>query len=324
MASDLCKKCGLPGEFRTRKKRGKTVVLSTCKECEKAYNRTYHLENREIVLARLSNRVEKDRTCTVCLLPKKKDEFHRLATQCKSCRKPLGASSYSENKEELNAQGRDRVKRINDGIFCLLGDTCGECDESEREFLTVDHVNNDRQQERHPNSLIWKLDILEGRRDLSSYRVLCRNCNEARQRRNPTQLLKPRPLVGRSKDCQTCGEDLDLSFFYARGNGTWKNSCSLCMRRAAFKTAESCYRLLGGACRCCNVSDPFKLHVDHVHDDGSVRRRLGEKTGTHLYEKILRGELNLSDFQVLCANCNYSKMRHGGICLHSLMTSEVA
>lgn len=323
----LCTACGAsksPDDFRLRKKRGKTVRSTTCRPCERAYNRRYHERNRESILKKRRETIKPDRVCSLCLVFKPSQEYRKRASRCRECQAVDDKNYHASRRDTRNNLAKERVRRIVSGVLDILGRHCTGCGETEEEFLTVDHVNNDRQSERRPNSLVWKADIISGVKDLSDYRVLCRNCNEARQRLNPTQLLKSEPIIGETKLCKTCMREIDLSFFRKRGYNR-RSHCSSCMRVADFQIAVACYNFLGGVCRCCGESDSHKLNVDHVHDDGNVRRRTGmEKTGVSLYRKILRGELRKSDFQVLCANCNYSKMRHGGVCIHSLIPREAA
>lgn len=262
--------------------------------------------------------------CTACGEFKLALDFHARATQCKSCRRFLMKKYYLENHDACSAYSKNRVNNINTDIFNLLGKTCSECGESEQEFLTVDHVNNDRKKERSYNSLVWKTDILNGFKDLSKYKILCRNCNEAKQRKNPIQLLKEQSPVGEKKVCTSCKRDLDLSSFYKRDEKTRKNACSFCMRQESFSLIKKCYDFLGGLCRCCGESDPYKLNIDHINNDGNTHRKNGGRTGIFICKKILCGELDTSNFQILCANCNYSKMRHEGICLHFSSSLKVA
>jgi hypothetical protein len=65
------------------------------------------------------------------------------------------------------------------------------------------------------------------------------------------------------------------------------------------------FEILGGyTCNCCGFDDPRALQIDHVGDDGYLKRKAGE-LGQTLYRRVIR--TNGEGFQVLCANCNWIK-----------------
>jgi len=66
--------------------------------------------------------------------------------------------------------------------------------------------------------------------------------------------------------------------------------------------------ILGGRCaRCGYNANNNALHIDHVHGDGS-RERKTVMTSKTLRRKIAQGEIvDLSPYQLLCANCNNIK-----------------
>jgi hypothetical protein len=227
---------------------------------------------------------------------------------------------YLKNKLYLNESGKNYYSDINKRVFDILGRVCVRCNESELEFLTVDHIHNDRKQERHYNSNTWKRDIVNGKVDLHRYQTLCRNCNEAKQRLNPVNLLKTRIPTGLHKVCSSCGFSKDTSEFSTssyRGIRCVDSSCHICVVNDLRSITIRCYKLLGGSCMCCGISDTYKLNIDHINNDGAECRKNGERTGVVLCRQILNGVLDLNRFQLLCANCNYSKLLHG-VCIHSM------
>lgn len=253
--------------------------------------------------------------CSNCLVLKPVGDFHKRATQCKSCRNILMKEFYSKNKEELNDKNRERVIRINKEIFLLLGDHCVECGETEKQFLTVDHIYNDRKQERRYNSLVWKLDIIEGKSEVTKYQILCRNCNEAKQRKNPINLKKLFTMVGISKTCKKCFQMKDVSEFYKRDDVSYKSICIECLKSQRISVMVECYSLFNSECFCCKENDFFKLNVDHIDNDGGFFRKNGHRLGFGICKQIIERKLDRAHFQLLCANCNYSKISHK-TCIH--------
>jgi hypothetical protein len=76
----------------------------------------------------------------------------------------------------------------------------------------------------------------------------------------------------------------------------WTHSYFAEMRRRAIE-------ILGGKCVRCGFSDPRALQIDHVNGGGTKEIRVIQNFG--IYRKILDG--NTSDYQLLCANCNWIK-----------------
>lgn len=89
-------------------------------------------------------------------------------------------------------------------------------------------------------------------------------------------------------------------------------------RRKALK--DKIYAAYGGyVCSCCGETEPAFLSLDHINNDGFIRRKSGEhKTGEQLFRWIEKNGFP-PDFQVLCMNCNHGKSRNGGVCPHQLM-----
>jgi hypothetical protein len=258
------------------------------------------------------------RNCNKCGHPKDPRDFGHKGRVCSSCRREYHSNYYIKNKPDLNDQNKANVQELNAKVFDILGKSCVVCDETELEFLTVDHLNNDRKQERDYMSHVWKRDLIAGKVEISKYQVLCRNCNEAKQRLNPVTLMKERIPTGIFKKCSLCVLEKDTSEFSTssvRGKKCLDSSCALCARFSLLVLTIKCYSLLGGYCVCCNTNEPCKLNIDHVYNDGAERRRDGEPTGANLCRQILNGKRDMSDYQLLCANCNYSKLIHG-MCIH--------
>jgi hypothetical protein len=76
------------------------------------------------------------------------------------------------------------------------------------------------------------------------------------------------------------------------------------------------YSGYGRVCACCGEDELLFLSIDHVNNDGYMRRKNGEgHGGEQLFVKIVRENFP-PDFQLLCMNCNHGKARNGGICPH--------
>ena len=216
------------------------------------------------------------KTCRSCGTPEPTNGFYKHSRH-KSITRRICSVCSARQIHDTNAAMRLRC-------ILLLGGECSNCGEKEYEFLTVDHVNGDGNIERarlHSDQI--KRLILSGVADRNRYRVLCRNCNDSDG------------MINRTYSSDTVRN---------RNRRT---------RRVELK--HGIIVLLGGRCTCCLESDPDKLNVDHIMNDGFVREGL-PRGSADLYAKILNGEANSSLFQLLCWNCNFSKHLGGGLCIH--------
>jgi 5-methylcytosine-specific restriction endonuclease McrA len=204
-----------------------------------------------------------------------------MAFNMTAYRTPYMKEYRAGHLEETRQLDRDRYARVRKQALTLLGGICLGCGESELEFMTIDHVHDDGAVERstkHHRQIF--ADIVAGRVSLDRYRPLCRNCNDSRF--ITSQHATSNPQKDRDRE-----------------------------------TKFELFTLMGGFCSCppCGIRNHLKLSVDHINNDGASRRA-SEGTGARFYGKILRGELSLTDFQLLCFNCNYSKHLGHGFCVH--------
>lgn len=82
---------------------------------------------------------------------------------------------------------------------------------------------------------------------------------------------------------------------------------------------EQVYAAYGDACACCGETIRQFLSIDHVNNDGNVRRKTlrygvgSNGGGVSLYKQII-AEGYPASYQILCMNCNWGKARNGGVC----------
>ena len=158
----LCVNCG--------KKPGKVVtvglgLLITRSHCEDCINiKTINRLNRqkEYILNKL---------CPNC--KRHNDSPYKYCKTCRQC-------------------SRNTIKKLRREIFSNYGNlTCACCGESEIDFLTLDHINNDGCKERttlygrNDNTVrLWRHLRKFGFPDKDRYQILCWNCNCGRARNN--------------------------------------------------------------------------------------------------------------------------------------------
>lgn len=80
------------------------------------------------------------------------------------------------------------------------------------------------------------------------------------------------------------------------------------------RLVEEVISAYGGKCACCGEDEHGFLLIDHVANDGAEHRKaIG--CGSKIYGWAKRNKYP-DNLQVLCSNCNYSKMKNGGVCIH--------
>jgi hypothetical protein len=73
-------------------------------------------------------------------------------------------------------------------------------------------------------------------------------------------------------------------------------------------------------CNCCGESEKTFLVLDHINNNGTKqRKKIG--TGYKLFSWIIKNNFP-DEYQVLCSNCNLSKMRGKGTCIHKAVASR--
>lgn len=86
-------------------------------------------------------------------------------------------------------------------------------------------------------------------------------------------------------------------------------------RYSWFKRWNECVDGLGGECACCGEIARTMLEIDHIGGNGNIHRKAaGGSVG--VYNEIIALGFPRNKFQVLCGNCNKSKMRNSGLCEH--------
>lgn len=85
------------------------------------------------------------------------------------------------------------------------------------------------------------------------------------------------------------------------------------------KLADTIMNHYGGnppKCACCGETERSFLELDHINGYGTQQRKqIG--TGYTLFRWIIKNDFP-EEYQVLCSNCNLSKLRNKGKCIHEI------
>lgn len=71
---------------------------------------------------------------------------------------------------------------------------------------------------------------------------------------------------------------------------------------------QSAFDAYGGRCACCGETNSCFLTIDHINNDGNRHRSQRKATGYGIYRWLKKEGYPQGQFQVLCWNCNCSKV----------------
>lgn len=138
-----------------------------------------------------------NKVCKQCRVEKELSEFYLRVTkkpyaECKECYRANRAAYISANRTHVRKLDKvsqaNKRQRIKDAVFGAYGGyICACCGETEKKFLTLDHINNDGSSFRMKiagkrtasgmTTYVW----LVKNGFPSGYQVLCMNCNYGKQ-----------------------------------------------------------------------------------------------------------------------------------------------
>ena len=164
--------------------------------------------------------------CSKCGQKKPVSEYYTrkdgsLLAECKTCSRKRNAKRYHSEKyieirEKDNAAMRQKRVAVREKVFAAYGGyICVCCGETEKTFLTIDHINNDGANHRRSitgkrtsagyHTYIW----LVKNGFPTGYQVLCMNCQHGKRMNNgicPHSLrVTTIPEVGVGSSDSKCG-----------------------------------------------------------------------------------------------------------------------
>jgi len=101
---------------------------------------------------------------------------------CKLCKTKYNAIWRANNREYHNARVTEWYQKLRREVIEHYGAKCICCGESQYEFLTLDHKNNDGHIERkvYKNSQTSIMARVKKANFPNRYQILCYNCNHAK------------------------------------------------------------------------------------------------------------------------------------------------
>ncbi len=119
---------------------------------------------------------------------------------------------------------------------------------------------------------------------------------------------KSQYLGYREKNRQRATERAKLWFHSVKNDPYWKQKILDWTIKSRMKRKIDLYNLYKGKCAHCECRDIRVLQLDHIHNNGAAHRK--KMSSTVLITALLRGKIDKSDYQLLCANCNWIKRLH--------------
>ena len=233
----------------------------------------------------------------------------KLAGICRQCNMPVvGYSWFCEN--HLRLQREHKYEQASKA-FEVLDGKCFGCGETERRFLTFDHVENDGAFDRRNN--LGPRNIASGiiRGDhLDRIQCLCYNCQRAKQRNDgilPTFDAEWICCTAEYKDCEHHG-------IYVREE--WIRRYK---RLLVYRVLSVYSPIITPVCACCGCSNIWYLELDHTDSNGAEERRI-IGSGMQFYLHLRRLKYP-TGYQTLCANCNQGRQWNNGVCPHRYCSS---
>lgn len=138
------------------------------KQKQSEYNKQYYTKNKDELLPKIRERVGKWQ----------KENGEHLSVKNKERRSDQRAKIGTTYNAIASKKYRTKLKRE---VVDRMGGKCTCCGETEIEFLTVDHVNNDGNTERKAGKFkpggSYSFLIVKQQGYPNKYQLLCFNCN---------------------------------------------------------------------------------------------------------------------------------------------------
>ena len=195
--------------------------------------------------------------------------------------------------DKVNAKANRKNERIRSLVVEAYGSQCACCSESEKKFLSIDHIDGTGAEQRKitgSGSGFYRW-LWQNKFPKDNYRLLCHNCNHA---------------IGMFGICPHQG--------IIDGPEKLKG-LSLRGKRRARKLRLKIVSVYGGKCVCCGEDEPYFLTIDHINGGGKVHR-IKTGRGNRFYKWLEHNNFPTDGFQLMCMNCNKAKGTHN-ICPHS-------
>lgn len=304
-----CDNCLNKNNNRDRERRQERAEIGLC-DCGRPSLPDGRLCEKCVETTRLFQEQKRDEhrregTCLTCGKPPVKnqatcEECQKRATtstlkryfnnitnkKCALCGGQLNLNTFRCDTCSTEHCERGRIYWHRDHMIVLehYGQKCVCCNETIKELLEIDHLNNDGANHRQNVHGHHVYEWIIKQNFPTTIQIMCANCNRGRAKFG----ICPHIQQPTNKSCHK--------------------------QRRKRASRQRVIERYGGACKCCGESNWAFLEFDHINNDGAEhRRQVGAK---HIVRWII--ENNYPDtIQLLCSNCNKAKGLYG-CCPHSV------
>lgn len=250
-----------------------------CQTCELDKPETNFRPRSSYVVSGTTRKRARSLHCRKC-----EDDGWKDRGRCPRCKQPVDGVC-----QHCAAWRKTRLQQAKATVIEHYGGRCVWCSQSNPNFLTLDHRNNDGKDSRC-GSARWRKTIASEFPD--TLRLMCFNCNSARA---------------------TYGDDAVLAALCGYEFHGHKLNCEK-QRRIGEK--EAILDHYGDCCSNCNCTGFVFLTIDHMDGGGKKHRAV---IGNNIYRWLAK-ESFPSGYRILCWNCNVARnfsepLNEGSLCV---------
>jgi len=220
---------------------------------------------------------------------------------------------YRTQKKENGLCPECGGPNITNGYCCLL------CKEKVRQRVYKSY------KKRYDHRSTNKFCINCGEKAIDNL-TLCSTCQEKINKKNKNKYYdrlnnnlcvvcgKKEIISGNSNRCEEC--KLKRNKWY---QGSTTQQKDFVRRQERVDIVLNHY---GNICRCCGENKKEFLTIDHINNDGGSHRKKINKAGSTFYKWLIDNNFP-QDYQTLCMNCQFGKLKNNGICPHQQSNNKI-
>jgi len=187
-----------------------------------------------------------------------------------------------DNRDKCNQLQREERRQLRDEVIDAYGGKCACCDETRKEFLTIDHIDGDGAKQKREIGVAGSTGLYYWLRQNDypeGFQVLCFNCNMGK------------------RNYSVCPHNKEIF------EKEFEAKLKIPSNKSKWKLRLNVIKGYGGKCELCGEDNPHSLTIDHIDGGGSEERRvLG---GWYkIYEKLRDENYPRNNYRLLCYNCN--------------------
>jgi hypothetical protein len=179
-------------------------------------------------------------------------------------------------------------------------------------------MENDKKLCKRCNKIKYLYDFAIQKDGVKGRHAHCKNCVSEKQKQRRFKYSKVQKKRWNNRTGERKKMDRQKNKEYQKNNKQRLSSLQSQRHKIRRETVIDRY---GGNCECCGEKAKEFLAIDHVRGNGSEEKKEIGPTG--ILNKIFKSPLKLSDYRILCHNCN-SSLGFYGYCPHVEKNKTIA